>query len=181
MKGTLYYATKYNATKIVSQWIASELTDANLQVKEIVSGETAEQDSDFYILGSPIYIGKPLGEFTGFLLNNKMHFTNKPIFLFITSWAQTTKYRQACNDFLELSESLLAPGAILMKRSLPGRVLFHQISKKDQKALERLLARLDTMSDEFSASEIVFRDQLDEKECRQFGKDINERVKSGLL
>lgn len=172
MRGILYYDTKYGTTEKISRWISAEVSVGKVEMRNIYDG-VMDMDCDFYILGCPIYIGKPRAGMYQFIAENKVHMKHAPIFLFIVSWAQSTQYHQECNRFLDLMEFYLKPAEPVLSISLPGSLVLDNLTGRDYNALTRLLGRIDKLSDEFQSKEIEFVDNTDEKESREFGKAIN--------
>lgn len=183
MKGALYYDSKYGSTEKVSRWILSEINYADVDIIKVDNNMIPTNYYDFYILGSPIFIGKPMNSIIEFIEINKDEFRKKDVFLFITSWAQSTKYCLECVKFIELLKSYLYPCIPVISKSLPGKLVMRIISTKDYKIMERLLRRIDSMSDEFNSNLIIFNDQTSEELSKQFGSEINEwiRNKSNML
>jgi menaquinone-dependent protoporphyrinogen IX oxidase len=175
-KGILYYDSKYGSTLQISQWIVEEIKSSTVTIERI-SGDCCRAGSAaFYILGTPIYIGKPMQSMIDFLSENKKILSNKNIFLFITSWAQSTKYYEECESFLDLIKFLLAPLSPISICSLPGKLYLDRVSSQDRKTMERILRRIDNMTAEFQSKKIIFNDQTDEKLSRKFGREINEWI-----
>ncbi len=183
MKGALYYDTRYGSTEKVSRWIISEITYADVNILKVDNNNILANYYDFYILGSPIFIGKPMESIVDFIQSNRDEFTKKDVFLFITSWAQSTKYCSECEKFLELLKFHLFPCIPAISRSLPGKLIMDKIDKKDYRIMERLLRRIDSISDDFNSKSIIFNDQTSKKQSKEFGREINEwiRNKSNML
>lgn len=59
---------------------------------------------------------------------------SEAVFLFITSWAQSTPYRAACNGFLELICRYLKPCEPAMTASLPGKMNWDTLTVRDRQA-----------------------------------------------
>lgn len=172
MRGILYYDTKYGTTEKISKWIISEISVCKVETRNIHES-TLDTDCDFYILGCPIYIGKPRSNMYQFIVDHKMYMKSKPIFLFIVSWAQSTEYREECNRFLELVKYYLEPTTIALSTSLAGSLVLEKITDRDYNALTRLLGRIEKLSNEFCAKRIEFVDNTNEQESREYGKAIN--------
>lgn len=168
----MYYDTKYGATEKISKWISAEISACKLEMRNIHEG-MMDTGCDFYILGCPIYIGKPRTEMYQFIAEHKLYMKDKPMFFFIVSWAQSTEYREECNRFWDLVKYYLNPIEIVLSASLPGSLVLERLTDRDYSALIRLLGRINQLSDEFQAGEMEFVDNTDEKESRKFGKAIN--------
>ena len=177
MKGILYFDSKYGTTEKISRWIASEIKH-DIYIKLINKSERAKGYYDFYILGTPVYIGKPTENFLEFIDKNKGVFINKPLFLFINSWAESTVFKNECNNFIELIKFHLEPAVTVMDKSLPGKLIMNKISSRDRGALKRLLRRIDSKSEEFNSEKVDFNDQTDEVTSKKFGCEINEYLKN---
>lgn len=172
MRGILYYDTKYGTTEKISKWISAEISVGKVEMRNIHDG-MIDIDCDFYILGCPIYIGKPRADMYQFIVEHKVNMIHKPVFLFIVSWAQSTQYCQECNRFLDLMKYYLEPIELALSISLPGSLVLENLTGRDYNALTRLLGRIDKLLDEVQAREMEFVDNTDEKESREFGKAIN--------
>lgn len=181
MKGILYYDSKYGSTKQVCQWIVSEINIGQITINHIK--ERMKHNVDYYIIGTPIFIGKPMASVIDFCHANKYYFKDKPLFLFITSWAESTIYRDECKKFLDMLKFHFKGHHLILVESLPGKLVMDKITSQDRKIMERLLRRLDNMSMEFQSKSILFSDQRSEKLSRNFGRRINEvlRDKSHLF
>ena len=175
MKGVLYYDSKYGSTEQISHWIIKPLKFTKIQ--KISYGLKISQDGDFYILGTPVFIGKPMQNMVDFILMNKDGMINKPVFLFITSWAQSTKYKHECDKFIDLLKFHLSPILPVLAKSLPGRLYIDKLTPKDRSVMERLLRRIDDRSKEFDSQTILFNDQTNQKQCEEFGQEIHECLK----
>jgi len=187
MKGFLCFDTKYGSTEQICRWIASEIKCAQVIIQNvnlINNSNYGNYDNyDFYIIGTPIFIGKPMKSVVDFIQLNEHKFIGKPVFLFITSWAQSTKYKEECGKFINLMKFYLAPCEAILIESLPGKLLMDKITQRDRKTMERLLRRIDNMSSEFDSKKIIFNDQRSKKLSMEFGRKINEKLKyqSSLL
>lgn len=173
MRGILYYDTKYGTTKKIGRWIISEISICKMEMLNINNKPVLDKNCDFYVLGCPIYIGKPREEMNQFIIHNKEYMRDKPIFLFIISWAQATVHRNECNRFLELIEYSIKPAKITLSMSLPGSLILEDITYRDRNVIMRLVARIDKLSERFHSDRMEFLDNTDEKESRNFGKAIN--------
>ncbi len=180
MKGLLLYSSKYGSTERVSQWIAREIACSEVLLYKIHKDMDFIQQYDFYILGTPIFIGKPAWEMTDFIRKNKLLLCAVPVFVFITSWAQATVYRQECRRFLELLQHYLEPCKPVMTVSLPGQLYMQQLSDKDRNIMQRLLRRIDGMSKTFHSDQMVFQDYTDQKQSGFFGRQIHFWLEKNL-
>ncbi len=172
MSGTLYYDTRYNSTKEVCHWIVAGIPHKAVAVHRIGEMQPGENEDEFIIIGSPIYVGKPLDSVSEFIRSKKDRWLHKPVFVFVTSWAEATVYRRECNRFLDLIISQLSPIEPVLSRSLPGKLLLEQTTQRDQNVMRRLLRRINAMSEQFHEEAAQFTDMRNQEECRQFGKDI---------
>jgi len=176
MNGILYYDSKYGSTEQIGRWIISSLQ--NTRIQKMSDGLKINGNSDFYILGTPIFIGKPMQSVLDFIALNKKALSGKPVFLFVTSWAQSTQYKNECKKFIDLLEAHLSPVVPAMARSLPGRLFMDKIAEKDRRIMERLLRRIDERSDEFDSKEVCFNDQTSQKQSEEYGSEIYEWLES---
>ena len=176
MKGILYYDTKYGSTEQIGRWVASQIEATELC--KLYDHARIDHTKDFYILGTPIFIGKPPQRVREFILANKKAMCLKPMFLFITSWAQSTPYQDECTKFIELLEFYLSPCIPVMSKSLPGRLYMDRITPKDNLIMSKLLRRIDNMTSEFQSKTIHFNDQTNKKLSEAFGSDIHEWLKN---
>jgi len=182
VKGLLYYSSKYGTTRRIGQWICSAVSCAEVTATHI-GNDIKNHQADFYIVGIPIYVGKPISNIIDSLQSMHYHTGDKPLFLYIVSWAQSTPFYAECDKFIELAHWYLRPCRPVLSRSLPGWLELAALDPDDRRVMKRLLRRLDTISDEFDSDSIVFADQSDERLSKQFGCDINEWLtgKSGLF
>lgn len=178
MRGILYYDTKYGSTLKVSKWITSEITYVSVDIEAINEKTMINTNYDFYILGCPIYIGKPREEMHQFIMNNKVNLQNKIFFLFIISWAQSTVFQKECTKFMNIMEHDLHPAKAILSISLSGKLILDELIYKDRCTILRILRRIDNLSDIFQSKEIRFMDQTNEKESKEFGKNINKWLQS---
>ncbi len=169
MKGLLIYATRYGSTEQVCRWIGEGLPFP-ISVEPVSNRPIAA--ADFLVLGTPIFIGKPAKEMIEFIDKCKTALCRVPVFIFITSWAQSTVYQDACQGFLELLLHYLSPCIPVMTRSLPGKLLWDSLTVSDRKAMERLLRRIDARQPDFHSEKIQWQDQRDRRQCLQFGEEI---------
>ena len=179
MNGVLYYDTKYGSTTQISEWIADKVD--NVEIRWITENPVIEQKYDYFILGTPIFIGKPTINFINFINKNKKIILYKPLFLFITSWAQSTKYKDECKNFIALIKSYLSPCVPAIARSLPGRLYMDEITQKDRNIMGKLLRRIDNLSEEFDSKTIEFNDKTSKEQSQRFGCDINEWFGSNMF
>ena len=171
LRGSLYYASRYGSTEEVCRWVREGISHFPVALHRIRVRPRAE--GDFFILGTPIFIGKPLPEMVAFIEENKALLRRRPVFLFITSWAQSTPYRAACNGFLELICRYLKPCEPAMTASLPGKMNWDTLTVRDRQAMTRLLRRIDARSAEFDSEGIRWSDQRDRTVCRRFGESLD--------
>lgn len=176
MKGILCYDSRYGSTIKVCQWIISEIKYGEISMQNV--NTLKDHHADYYIIGTPIFIGKPMNSVVDFIKNNKNDFTGKPIFLFIMSWAESTVYRDECKKFIEVLKFHLSPCSPVLAESLPGKLVMDKITPRDRKIMGRLLRRVDNMSDEFQSETIIFNDQRSKLLSQEYGRKINEFIKS---
>lgn len=173
MRGALFFSSRYGSTERVSQWIVRRITCAETYLYQIDSDSVPIQPFDFYILGTPIFVGKPAPQMTRFIHNNKKLLCGAPVFLFITSWAAATVYKRECLKFLDLLNHYLYPCKPVFEKSLPGKLCMQTISARDRRLMQRLLRRIDNMSDEFQSEKIRFQDCTDQAQSENFGREID--------
>ena len=176
MRGVILYATRYGSTKTVCQWIRQGMAHSEASIHRITQWRG---DADFFILGCPIFIGKPHPDMTDFLHTSKQLLQGKPVAMFITSWAESTPYRASCRDFLALLRFHLSPCAPIAEASLPGRLLMEEISPIDRRVMGRLLRRIDDLSPDFHSKNMGWKDARDKEQCMAFGRRL-DRILSAL-
>ena len=173
MKILICYDTRYGSTKKICQYIKMGMAN-NASIKNI--SDVSSFDYDLMIIGSPVFIGKPMKSVESFIINNYENFRSKKIAIFVTCWAMATKFGSSSVEFLEQLKKYLPPCNLICERALPGKLLLDKIHPKDQKTMKRLLRRLDSMSDQFNSQEIDWRDARDKHAALKFGKDIEEKL-----
>ncbi len=171
MNGCLLFATKYGSTERVSHWIAEGIRKHQTEVRRIT--QPVPPDVNFMILGSPIFIGKPMEDLYDFIENHKDELFKIPFFLFITSWAQSTRYSNACQEFLNMILNRISPSVPILTRSLSGKLILEELRNRDRKALKRLLHRVDARQPDFRSENIQWGDRRSQAECNLFGEDIS--------
>ena len=171
MKGTILYATRYGSTLEVCQWIRQGMTRHEARVCPVSTWR--EDEAEFFILGSPIFVGKPHPDMINFLNAAGSILHGRPTAVFITSWAESTPYRSSCRDFLDLMRYYLAPCVPFAEASLPGRLLMEEISPRDRRTMQRLLRRIDRLSPDFHSENIAWQDVRSAQRCREFGRQVD--------
>jgi menaquinone-dependent protoporphyrinogen IX oxidase len=140
--------------------------------------EVKSLDYDLIIIGSPIFIGKPMKSVEDFIVTNYENLRNKKIAIFVTCWAMATEYGASSVEFLDQLRKHLPPCDLMLERALPGKLLLDKVSERDQQTMKRLLRRLDAMSEEFNSQEIAWRDARDKKTAEDFGKEIENSFRN---
>ena len=170
MRGVILYATRYGSTKTVCQWIRQGMTRHEAEIHPVKGWA---EETDFFILGCPIFVGKPHGDMLDFLQTSRSLLAGRPVAVFITSWAESTPYRASCADFLSLLRFYLAPCSPIAEASLPGRLVMEEISPGDRRTMRRLLRRVDALSADFHSEAIVWKDARDRERCMDFGRRLD--------
>jgi len=171
MNALICYDTKYGSTTEICHYIKSGMR-MNVDVKNI--SEANSFDYDLIIIGSPIFIGKPMKSVGDFIIANYEKLKNKKVAVFVTCWAMATEYGASSGEFLEQLKKHLPPCDLICERALPGKLLLEKISEQDQQIMKRLLRRLDSMVGEFDSQKIAWRDARDKQIAMDFGKEIEE-------
>lgn len=170
MSAIICYDTKYGSTTDVCNYIKLGIK-MSTDVKKI-SEEILLNSYDLIVLGSPIYIGKPMKSVQDFILANYDKLRNKKIAIFVTCWAMATQYAASSSEFLEQLKKVLPPCNLICQAALPGKLLLDKISVQDRNLMRRLLRRLDEMIEEFESQNIAWRDARDKMLAINFGKEI---------
>jgi menaquinone-dependent protoporphyrinogen IX oxidase len=150
----------------------------NVDIKNIP--EVNSFDYDLIIIGSPIFIGKPMKSVGDFIIANYEKLRHKKIAVFITCWAMATEYGASSGEFLEQLKKYLPPCCLICERALPGKLLLDKVSDRDRETMKRLLRRLDAMSEEFDSQKIAWRDARDRKTAEEFGIEIENSFKKTI-
>ncbi|HBB28975.1 MAG TPA: hypothetical protein DC000_06970 [Clostridiales bacterium] len=174
MKALICYDTKYGSTNEICKYIKSGIK-MDTDIKKVC--EVDSLDYDIIIIGSPIFIGKPMRSIENFIINNKEKLRDKKIAVFVTCWAMATKYGDASKEFLNQIKKNLPPSDLICEKALPGKLLLDKISEKDKLIMGRLLRRIDAMSGEFDSKKIVWRDARDRRTAEDFGSEIENSFK----
>ncbi len=174
MKALICYDTKYGSTTEICHYISSSM-QMDTDIKNICDVSSFEYD--LIIIGSPIFIGKPMKSVEDFIISNYEKLRDKKTAVFVTCWAMATQYGASSSEFLEQLKKHLPPVHLICERALPGKLLLDKVSEKDQQIMKRLLRRLDAMSEEFNSQEIAWRDARDRKIAEDFGNEIENSFK----
>ena len=177
MKALICYDTKYGSTTDICQYISLGIK-MDTYIKNIY--EVHSFDYDLIIIGSPIFIGKPMKSVGNFIVTNYEELRNKNIAIFVICWAMATEYGASSIEFLDQLKKHLPPCRLICERALPGKLLLDKVSERDQQTMKRLLRRLDAMSQEFNSHEIAWRDARDKKTAEDFGKEIENNFRKTL-
>ena len=175
MKALICYDTKYGSTTEICHYIKLGM-EMNADIKNI--SEVNSFDYDLIIIGSPIFIGKPMKSIEDFIVANYGNLKNRKVAIFVTCWAMATKYGASSDEFLEQLKKHLPPCHLILERALPGKLLLDKISEQDQHIMKRLLRRLDSMIWEFNSQEIAWCDARDKKTAEEFGKEIENSFRN---
>ena len=169
MNALICYDTKYGSTIDICYYIGSGMR-MDVDIKNICDIESF--DYDLFIIGSPIFIGKPMKSVEDFIAANYENLRNKKIAIFVTCWAMATEYGASSIEFIEQLKKYLPPCNLICERALPGKLLLDKVSERDQQTMKRLLRRLDSMIGEFDSQQIAWRDARDKQVAMEFGKEI---------
>lgn len=177
MNAIICYDTKYGSTTETCYYISSGMK-MNVDVKNI--SEVNLFNYDLIVIGSPIFIGKPMKSVGDFIIANYEKLKDKKIAVFVTCWAMATQYGKSSGEFLEQLKKHLPPCRLICERALPGKLLLDKISERDRETMKRLLRRLDAMSEEFNSQKIAWRDARDRKTAEDFGRKIENSFQKTL-
>ena len=169
MRTLICYDTKYGSTPEICRAIRAGLKmDTDIQnVRDVYTLKY-----DLILIGSPIFIGKPMESVENFISRNYMLLHSRTIATFVTCWATATQYSAFSKAFLEQLAKHLPPCRLIAQKALPGKLLPDAVSSRDKQILSRLLRRLDTMADDFESSDIPWRDARDYATAEAFGREI---------
>lgn len=137
-------------------------------------------DYDIVVIGTPVFIGKPMKTVTEFITAHSNELKDRNIALFVTCWAASTQYAAASSEFISQVAKYLPACRLLSTAALPGKLLMDQISEADRKLLNRLLRRIGDRSDEFDPEKIIWKDARNKKLSTEFGKDILIKLNNHL-
>lgn len=169
MNALICYDTRYGSTTQICHYIKSGM-GVNAEIKTV--SEVNSLDYDLIIIGSPIYIGKPMKSVGDFMITNYEKLRDKKIAVFVTCWAMATEYGASSKEFLEQLKKYLPPCCLICEKALSGKLMMDKIGERDRETMKRLLRRLDTMSEEFDSQKITWRDARDKKNAEDFGREI---------
>jgi len=175
MNALICYDTKYGSTTKICNYIGSGMK-IDVDIKNI--HEVKSFAYDLFIIGSPIFIGKPMKSVEDFIATNYENLRDRKIAIFVTCWAMGTQYGASSSEFLDQLRKHLPPCHLILERALPGKLLLDKVSERDQQTMKRLLRRLDTMSKEFNSQGIAWRDARDKKTAEDFGKEIENSLRN---
>ena len=117
MKALICYDTKYGSTTEICHYISSGMK-MSVDIKNI--SEVNSFDYDLIIIGSPVFIGKPMKSVGDFIIANYEKLRDKKIAVFVTCWAMATEYGASSGEFLEQLKKHLPPCDLICERELPG-------------------------------------------------------------
>lgn len=173
MKALICYDTKYGSTTQICHFIKSGM-EMNADIKNIC--EVNSFDYDLIIIGSPIFIGKPMKSVGDFIIANYEKLRDQKVAVFVTCWAMATEYGASSGEFLEQLKKHLPPCNLICERALPGKLLLDKVSEQDQQIMKRLLRRLDSMIGKFNSQKIAWRDARDKQIAMDFGNEIEGKL-----
>lgn len=179
MKGTIVYASKYGSTEKVCRWIHEGIRNHTAEIRRVTQPITEQKE--FIVLGTPIFIGKPAEEFLEFIDLYRHELCRVPTFLFITSWAQSTRYSDACRGFLDFILSRMKPCSPVLTRSLSGKLIVNELKARDRNIMQRLLRRIDAQQPDFHSESIQWSDRRSRLQCNRFGEEIDQCLSSGAF
>ena len=134
MRGGVLYKSKYGSTEQYAQWISHDLHLPILDIDSVA--EEAVLLHDFFVIGSPIYIGKIL--IAKWLRKHEQILKNKKIFLFLVCGMHVKKDEEVAKILREnLTEDLQKSCVVFF---LPGRIV-----KKKLSLLDRILLKAGAM------------------------------------
>jgi len=111
----LVYDTKRGSTKQICEWIAEFIND-KVDIKKVCEVDDLEK-YDLIIIGSPIYIERPLSSVTNFLKSNRETLRRKKIVLFVVGLAT---FKFTASRYLKIMKNALGFEPIIAWM-LPGR------------------------------------------------------------
>ncbi|PLX69399.1 MAG: hypothetical protein C0603_00275 [Denitrovibrio sp.] len=157
-KIAILYASRYGATKQVSEMIASHLEfDVDLfNVKKIA---TLPEGYDVILLGSGIYANKFLPLMDDFINNNRSELIAVKVCLF--GVAMRIAMMLDRYDYLEP----------IHKEMLHGRMDFSILNEKDRAGLERFYTARN-FSEEKKMERRMLRDMISDAECKSFAENV---------
>jgi len=169
MNTLICYDTKYGSTTEICNNISLGMK-MDVDIKNV--RDVGSFNYDIIVIGSPVFIGKPMKTVEDFVIANYKNLKDKKIAIFVTCWAVATQYGASSGEFLEQLKKHLPPCRLICEMALPGKLLLDKVSEQDRQTMKRLLRRLDAMSDEFNSQEIAWRDARDKQAAMDFGKKI---------
>ncbi len=177
MRALICYDTKYGSTPEICRAIRAGIK-MDTDIRNVRDVYTLEYD--LILIGSPIFIGKPMESVVNFIRKSYMLLHSRTIATFVTCWATATQYSASSRAFLEQLAKHLPPCRLIAQKALPGRLLPDTVSSRDKRTLNRLLRRLDTMADDFESSSIPWRDARDYAAAEAFGREAETRFRKTM-
>lgn len=175
MRALICYDTKYGSTPEICRAIRAGIK-MDTDIRNVRDVYTLEYD--LILIGSPIFIGKPMESVVNFIRKSYMLLHSRTIATFVTCWAAATQYSASSMAFLEHLAKHLPPCRLIAQKALPGRLLPDAVSSRDKRTLNRLLRRLDTMADDFESSSIPWRDARNYAAAEAFGREAETRFRN---
>ena len=130
MHGGILYKSKYGSTEQYAQWLSHDLHLPILDIDNV--SEESIMLQDFFIIGSPVYIGKILAG--KWLRKHESILKNKKIFLFLVCGTEVKDDNQVARILRENLTVSLQKSCVLF--FLPGRIV-----KKNLSWLDRILLK----------------------------------------
>lgn len=152
MKGVIIYKSNYGATKQYADWLSEETGFPTIDIKK-VNGKDFKRN-DIFILGSPIFAGKPL--ISGWIIKKWKYLVEKRVVLYTTSGASPNEpeiHKVVTNSFVpEIAGKI---------KYFPqgGRIVFAKLSP-----LHRFFMRMGSKMEkdpEISANMLKDKDHVD--------------------
>lgn len=130
MNGGILYKSKYGSTRQYAEWLSQTLHLPILDINKV--SEESVTLHDFFIIGSPMYIGKLMA--ANWLRRHEGILKNKKIFLFIVCGTPVSKERRIAQILGENLPQTLKKNCIVS--FLPGRIVKSKLSWIDRLMLK---------------------------------------------
>jgi menaquinone-dependent protoporphyrinogen IX oxidase len=164
MNGGILYQSKYGSTLQYAEWLSKQLHLPILDIEKVsVESVTLR---DFFIIGSPIYMGKLM--IAGWLLKHQKMLRNKNLFLFIvcaTPSTNTVKLAQISRE--SIPASLSGNTTVYF---LPGRIAREKLTWLDRMVM-KLAAQVEK-DPELKKNMLEGCDHVDEKNLDELINDV---------
>lgn len=173
MKALICYDTRNFSTMQICEGIRSGM---NIETEILRVGEVSHLNYDIIVIGSPIFLGKPMQSVTDFIRINYDILKSKVLAAFIVCWAASTKYSFASEAFLKILTDELESCNLITSKIFCGKLILDELKERDKKSMLRIIDLLSKTANDFNKEDITWGDTRNFCDTNAFGKEIIEKA-----